>query len=589
MNIKKIAAKIKALDPGISVEEKNGCVRLYGEVEDWKTVTAAGRLAVSKKHLGVLNDVSLRGFAQKVYVPAETDLLHDGRRPDVLVIGGGLVGCATARELMRHRLDVMVAEKGADVAAGQSSRNGGAVHVGINYSPKSQKRRYNSAGNAMYGDLCKDLGVPFERKGHLVLIARKWEKIIPWLLILNSKRLSIPGVRYVDRRELLEIEPYAPSWAIGGLYMPTGGFASPYRTCVALAENAAMNGAEICLNTMVTGMETENGRIVSVRTNRGTIFPKIVVNAAGVWADKIADMAGDRTFTIHPRKGTDIILDKKVGKYINTTEVKSPVTVLSDERLSLMKKLKLIKFSLSRDNTTKGIAVIHTVGKNMILGPDAREIPDREDTSTDAETVDFILNEQFKTAEEVCRGDVIAYFSGVRSPTYEEDFHVRKGIFCENILEAAGIQSPGATAAPAIAKDLAAWAVEYLEGAGKVEKNESFNPANPRRPDPKSMTEAERDALIRSDPDYGRIVCRCEEVSKGEILAALDSPLPVYTVDAVKRRCRPGMGRCQGGFCGPQVVQILAEAKGVSPEEIKKAGERSVLLLGHTKAAGKKS
>lgn len=184
----------------------------------------------------------------------------------------------------------------------------------------------------------------------------------------------------------------------------------------------------------------------------------------------------------------------------------------------------------------------------MIIGPNVLETPDREDVTTDKETMDFIINEQMKVAENIKPSDVIAYFSGVRSPTYEEDFQVRKGIFTENILEAAGVQSPGATAAPAIAVDLAKWAVEYVSKFKAVEKNASFNPIRKKHPHPKEMSESERDALIKQNPAYGEIVCRCEEVSKGEILDALDSPLPVYTLDAIKRRCRPGMGRCQGGF-----------------------------------------
>lgn len=575
--------KIKLLNDNIAVEEKNGCIYLSGEVDDWNTVVKAGRIAADKKYYGVVNDVKLKGFTQKVWLPAENDKLYDGRKPDVLIIGAGLVGCAAARELARYKLNVMVVDKGADVAAGQSSRNGGAVHVGINYSPSSQKHIYNHKGNEMYTRLAEDLDVPFERKGHLLLIAKKWEQVIPRLLVLNSKRLNIDGAKYVNRKELLKIEPYAPDWAIGALFMPTGGFTSPYKMCVALAENAVQNGAEICLNTAVTGMEVTDKKIISVATNRGVIYPKIVVNAAGVYTDVIADMAGDRTFTVHPRKGTDIILDKKVGKYINTTEVKSPITVLSDEKLSLKKRIDMIKFALSHENTSKGIAVIHTVDKNMIIGPNVLETPDREDTTTDKKTMDFIIKEQMQVAQQIKPSDVIAYFSGVRAPTYEEDFQVRKGIFCENILEAAGVQSPGATAAPAIALDLSKWAVEYLEKTEKVEKNVNFNPVRPHKPHPKEMTEEQRDALIKQNPDYGQIVCRCEEISKGEILDCLKSPLPVYTLDAVKRRCRPGMGRCQGGFCSPQVIKILAEEKGVCPEEIKKGAANSIILLDKTK------
>ncbi len=581
--------KIKALSPNIEVTEEKGCIVLRGEVDQWETVVKAGRLAVDrKKYYGVINDIRLKGYQPKEKLPSEKDNLYDGEKPDVLIIGGGLTGCAAARELSRYRLNIMLVEKGADVAAGQSSRNGGAVHVGINYSPSSQKNYFNYRGNIMYSRLSKELDFPFERTGHLMLIGAKWEKILPKLLVMNSKRLHIPGVRYLNREQLLKIEPYAPSWAYGALYMPTGGFTSPYKVNVALAENAVANGAKICLNTAVLDMEIKDEKIYSVKTNRGTIYPKLVINAAGVYADVIAQMAGDRTFTIHPRKGTDIILDKKVGKYIRTTEVKSPITVLGKGRkLSTAERIKMIKFALSHENTSKGIAVIHTVDKNMIVGPDVQEIPDREDVTTDRETTERILREQMQVAEKIKPSDVIAYFAGVRAPTYEEDFQVRKGIFCKNILEAAGIQSPGATAAPAIGVKLARWAVDYLRETGPVKKYKDFNPIRKGTPHLASLSEKERDALIKENPDYGEIVCRCEEISKGEILDVLRSPLPVYTLDAVKRRCRPGMGRCQGGFCSPLVVQILAKECGCSVEDIKKSTEESRILFRRTKEAGK--
>jgi glycerol-3-phosphate dehydrogenase len=584
-SLKKKQNKISALSKSITVSEERGCIVLRGEVDNWSTVVKAGRIAVDrKKYYGVVNNIQLKGFEQSIRLPAEHDDCYDGAKPDVLIIGGGLVGCATARELARYRLDVMLVEKGSDVAAGQSSRNGGAVHVGINYSPLSQKHRYNHEGNKMFKQLAADLDFPFERTGHLMLIGAKWEKILINVLLLNAKRLKIDGARFVNRSELLEIEPYAPSWAYGALYMPSGGFTSPYKMTVALAENAAANGAKVCLNTAVLGMETKDGRIRSVQTNRGRILPKIVINASGVYADVIAEMAGDRTFTIHPRKGTDIVLDKKVGRYIRTTEVKSPITVIGDgQKLSLKKRIEMIRFALSHENTSKGVAVIHTVDKNMIIGPNNLETPDREDITTDSETTEVIIREQMQAAQQIASSDVIAYFSGVRSPTYEEDFQVRKGIFCENILEAAGIQSPGATAAPAIAKDLARWTVEYLEQSGPVEKNTAFQPIRKGIPHLNEMSESERDALIKQNPDYGQIVCRCEEISKGEILDALRSPLPVYTLDAIKRRCRPGMGRCQGAFCSPSVLQILAEKRGCSVEEIRKSGEQSTILLEKTK------
>ena len=269
---------------------------------------------------------------------------------------------------------------------------------------------------------------------------------------------------------------------------------------------------------------------------------------------------------------------------VRTSMAKSPTTVpppLAGEEEAHAGGLKAVVKALH--SHTKGIASIHTADGNMIIGPDALEVPDREDTATTAESMDSVFEAQARISEGAGRADVIAYFAGVRAPTYEEDFVVRKGVFTENILEAAGIQSPGITAAPAIAEDLAKWAAEYIGKFRRVEQNPAFDPVRPKKPVLRELPEEERARLIAENPDYGEIVCRCEEVSKGEILDALRSPLPVYTVDAVKRRVRPGMGRCQGGFCSPLVVKIIAEELGVPPEEVRKGNLRARILYGPTK------
>ena len=386
--LKKLQQKLAALNPTFAARDFRGTVTLTGESDDWKSIVKAGKLATKVKgSLGVVNRIALKGFVQRTPVPPVEDKALDGAAPDVLVIGGGIVGCAAARELSRFKLKVLLVEKGYDVALGGSSRNGGVVHVGVNYSPHSQKHHYNSIGNRMYEGLCRDMGVPFEQKGQVLLIGKRWEKLLCDVLALNAKRLGIPKVKFMKRAELIEHEPHIPEWIYGGLYMGTGGVTSPYQMTVALAENAVQNGAQISLDTMVTGMTVEEGKIRAVYTNRGVIRPKLVINAAGVYSDIIADMACDRTFTIHPRKGTDIILDKKKGYMVRTSMAKSPITVpppLEGEAAVHPSGLKGILAALK--SHTKGIASIHTVDGNMIIGPDALEIPDREDTATTAES-----------------------------------------------------------------------------------------------------------------------------------------------------------------------------------------------------------
>lgn len=571
----KVSKKIRALSPDIQVSEERGCIVLRGTVDDWQTAVKAGRLAVNKKkYLGVINDIKLRGFVPEVSEPAIRDNSLDGREVDVLVIGGGITGCSALRELSRYKINTLLVEKGSDVASGASKANGGVVHVGINFPKDSQKHHYNQLGNAMYGKLAEELDVPFEQKGQFMLCCNKWERIPVWFLCKNGKRLGIPGVRYMKKDELRQIESHVSDIIDGGMYMPIGGITSPYEMTIALAENAVKNGAEIAFDTAVESIEVADGNIVSVTTNRGVIYPKVVINASGVYADQIAEMAGDRTFTIHPRRGTDIITDKKAGYMVKTSMAKAPFSVLPEDKEAVrgvpFGTLKLINQSMH--SHTKGVGLIHSIHGNMLFGPNAIETPDREDTATYRDEVEGIIKTQQRLAPELKASDVIAYFTGVRAPTYEEDFVVRKGIFTKNILEAAGIQSPGVTAAPAIGIDLAKWSVELLAGFGiGAEPNEAFDPIRKAPPRLREMSEEERDALIKENPDYGVIVCRCEEISKGEILDALNSGLCLPTLDSIKRRLRPGMGRCQGGFCSPLVMEIIADYLGVPLSEVKKA------------------
>ena len=583
MKLDRLQRELRKLDPGITASEKDGCVLLEGEVDDYATIYAAGKLAVDKeRYLGVLNDIVLRGFTQEVVLPDVEDDLLEGTTCDVLVIGGGVTGCAIARELRRHQLDVLLVEKGPDVASGQSSRNGGVVHVGVNFSKGSQKLSYCVRGNAMYRKLSHDLHVPYENKGQVTFARTKAEMLALEYVHRTALDKGVVGTKVMSLEELHEIEPSVPDWSVGGLFMGTAGITNPHLMTIALAENAVQNGARVCLDTAVLDMTVEDGLIVAVKTNRGTIHPKAVVNAAGVYADVIAQMADDRTFTIHPRVGTNIVMDKKVGGLVRTSMGKTPFTLTPSQLEDIPDNpLSFIKATIaSAKSHTKGIALIHTVDGNMLVGPHAEETPDREDTSTDRTAVERIFKNQQEVQPDLSEADIIAYFTGVRSPTYEEDFVVRPGVRTRNVFEAAGIQSPGLTAAPAIAVDIARWVRTYLSETNEVQVNEAFDPVRHAAPVLAELSLEERAALIKENPDYGTIVCRCEAISKGEILDALRSPLPVYTVDAVKRRVRPGMGRCQGAFCLPNVMRIIADEAGIPYEDVVKGSARSRIVFG---------
>lgn len=571
MNLAKIRRAVNKIAPSVKVEEYRGCVRLTGELDNWADIYRCGRAAVCKKSLGVLNDIKLKGFHEEPKRPTLQDDAVDGQTPDVLVIGGGIVGCAVARELTRLEVSVLLVEKCNDVACGASSRNDGCIHPGIDLKKGQQKLKYVLAGNKAYTALAEELGLQLKRWAQTFIFSTKWENaIIPPLYKLRAKQLGVEGVRHLTPKQLKEIEPNPPRWATGAMYMATAGMVSPYKTTIALIDNAIENGAKVSLNTYVKGMKVENGKIVSVDTNRGTIYPKVVVNCAGIYSDVIADMAGDRTFTIHPRKGTDIILDKKRVGYALSSYARSYFAPLPPEARPDNKE---------QVGHTKGGGVMRTVDGNILVGPDAHEVPSREDYSTSMQDIDNIIKKQKLAQPMLNKGDVITYFSGTRAATYEEDFVVRRGIFTSNIYEAAGIQSPGITAAPAIACDIREWVKQDL-GA---KDNKSFNPVYKHTPRLADQPDSVREEYIERNSDYGEIICRCEEVSKGEIIDALNSPLKVATIDGIKRRVRPGMGRCQGGFCSPLVAKIIAEHEGVEIEDVLKGDEGSVIVYGNTK------
>ena len=587
MELTKLQKKLNKLTPGITVTEEKGCIVLRGEVDDWGKAVKAGRLAVDKKkYLGVINDIKLRGYEEHVVLPEIQDSALDGKEVDVLIIGAGICGCSAAREFARYDLKTLVVEKGADLAVGQSSRNGGVVHTGLSFSKKSLKLKYDLWGNEYYSQLSEELDIPLERTGQIMFIRHKYEKPITHIIKLWGDWKGVPGLKYMTRDELKKIDSCTPDWSIGGVFAASGGITCPYKATIALAENAADNGVEFSFETAVLDMKLKDGLISEVVTNRGTIRPKLVVNAAGVFSDKIAEMADDRTFTIHPRKGTYMVIDRKKGDMSRTSLGKAPFTVspYQDAEIggSLIRFINMIVKNLG--SHSKGTGVIHTADNNILLGPEALETPDRESTESIRETVDTLYEIQHEVVPEINKSDIITYFSGVRAASYEEDFVVRQGIRTKNIFEMGGIQSPGITAGPAIGIDIAKWAVEYLRETGEtVEVNENFNPIHKFPPAIRKMSDEERDAYIKKNPDYGEIICRCEEISRGEIIDALSSSIPVYNLDAVKRRVRPGMGRCQGGFCSPQVVKIISEISGKPVSEINKAAEGSNILFGRTK------
>jgi len=544
-------------------KEDNGSIVLEGKALSWDQVVAAGKLAAGKGYRGVVNKIEyVSAPSLKPSLPKVQDSKLQGRHVDVLIIGAGVVGSAIARELSKWNLKIMLIDKESDVALHQSSRNAGVAHPPIAPKPGSLKALYNRRGLELLPHLSKELDFPFKQIGMTILVPHRLYKIGLPIIFSRMKQNGVNQFKFLSGDNIRSVEPFVTDKAAWAIFLPEGGILDPFNMTLAFAENAVENGAEVSLETAALSINMEHGSIVSVTTNRGTVYPRVVVNAAGIWSDLIAEMAGDMFFTIHPRKGETVILDKKKGKFARTC--------LSMPSLA------------QTSSDTKGGGLIPTVDGNILLGPNAHEVPEREDYSTSTTGIEEVLNKQMGLIKGLSPSDVITYFAGTRAATYEEDFIVERSKRVQNLVHVAGIQSPGITAAPAIAEDVASMCLEILASQIDIKPNPKFSPMR-RSFDFKGLTLEEKQKVIRENPDYGVVICRCEGVTKGEIEALFSSPIPPTTLDGIKRRSRAGMGRCQGGFCTPFVLEIMKEKLNLPPTEITKKGGKSFVVSEYTR------
>ncbi len=570
MNYTKIAKQAKRIfGAEVDVKPTERSIVLSGVCNNWQDAVAIGRMFVDKRgKRHVVNDLTVKNLPQEhMQTPSISDNKLAETHWDVVIVGGGISGCAVARELSKYNLKILLCEKHSDVAHGASGANDGMVHAGIDLKHSCKKLYYVTRGNAMYADVCRDLGVDFVREGQYVVFTSRLIMFLARSYLKRAKKHNIPGVEMISKKEICALEPCVKDFAVGALKVASTGAVSPYKLTIAYAENAVQNGVVVSLDTIVNGMVVTEGKIAQVITNRGTVYAKCVINCAGVFADKVAEMANDRYFSIHPRKGTDLLMDEK-GQG------------LPKHAISLAPTLKTLK----QNKNTKGGGIIKTVDGNILLGPDAIETPLREDVSTTAQSVNAVFEKQHLCCPSMQKSDIIAYFSGVRAPTYEEDFILERSTKVKNLVHVAGIQSPGLTAAPAFASDVAQMALDFFAEEGiPVTKNKNFTPVRPKPICTKNLLPNQLDEVIKQNPDFGKIVCRCEQVSLGEVKQAINNPLGVATIDGVKRRVRAGMGRCQGGFCMPLVTKTIAEEKGIAYSDVQKGDIGSYISVGNIK------
>ena len=465
---------------------------------------------------------------------------------DILIIGCGVIGAATAFYLSRYDLDIVVAEKENDISMGTSRANSAIVHAGYDPEPGTLAAKLNVEGSRLVEFLAPELSVPYIRNGSLVLAFDEEDEKTLLRLKNNAEKNGVEGVRILSKEELHEKEPNVSPDAISALYAPTGAIINPWEYTLALAEVAVQNGVKLERNTEVLGIEKETDGYI-VKTNKGEIKTKYIINCAGTHADEIHSFVASPTFKMTPAKGEYYLLDKCAGATVSHTVFQCPKA------------------------DGKGVLVTPTVHGNLLVGPDA--LPsEKDDTSTVSDGLLSVKERAKKSVPSVDFRSSIRNFAGVRANTDKNDFIIE--FAAENFLDIAGIRSPGLSAAPAIAL----YAIKKLRKNGLVlYEKEKF--ASTRKVVRFSELSAEeKNEKIKENPLYGKIVCRCEKITEGEIRDCFKSEIPPVSVDGVKRRVNAGMGRCQGGFCSSRVVAIIAEELGIKTEDVLKDREGSYIL-----------
>lgn len=475
---------------------------------------------------------------------------------DVAIIGSGITGSACAYFLSKYRLKIAVIEKNNDVCCGTTKANSAIIHAGYDPHPETLMAKLNVKGSAMAKEICAKLDVPYNQIGSLVVAFSEEEAKTVEELFERGNANGVPDLKILNREELKEAEPMISDEALCAIYAPSAAIVNPWEYGLAMAETAVRNGAEVLLESEVTSIKKENG-VFKITAGEKEIEAKYVINAAGVNCDDVHNMIAPPKFRVIPSAGEYYLLDKSEGKRARHVIFQCP----------------------NKDG--KGVLVSPTVHGNLIVGPNA-DARDKDDTSTKTRCLDFVREKAVKSVPSINFRENIRNFTGVRAATEIDDFIIE--FACEGFLDLAGIKSPGLSAAPAIAE----LAVKMLGESGlALEEKESFTDERTHLRF-KHLSDEEKNNAVKKNSAYGRVICRCETITEGEIIDALNSPIPPVSLDGIKRRAGTGMGRCQGGFCGPKVLEIMAKYKNEPFEAVLQDNTGSVILTGKTKSEGDK-
>lgn len=481
---------------------------------------------------------------------------------DVIIIGAGVTGTAVARELSRYQINIGVLEREEDVCCGTSKANSAIIHAGYDAEPGTLKAKLNVRGNQLVGEMAQKLDFPFKRNGSLVLCFD--EKDYPDLQRLYEKGVAngVRNLQILNHDEVLELEPNVSDQVHAALYAPTGGIVCPFNMTIAFAENASANGVDFHFNTEVKSIsrrqgteeiKSSDGNVWKIETSKGTYETYCIINAAGVYADLFHNMVCEQKIHITPRKGEYCLLDKTAGTHVSRTVFTLP------------------------DKFGKGVLVTPTVHGNLLLGPTATDVEDKEGVNTTRDGLEEVLAKSAKSVRNIPNRQIITSFAGLRAHEDGDDFII--GETERDFIDCAGIESPGLSSAPAIGEMVA----EILKKKYDLKEKEHFIAARKGIVNLSTMTLEERNEYIQRNPAYGNIICRCEMISEGEITDAINRALGARSLDGVKRRTRAGMGRCQAGFCSPRTMEILARELEIPIEKITKSGGTSGIIKGINK------